>query len=35
MGVAGRSWARRTSWSRAAELLFYPGDELPDEPADE
>jgi glycosyltransferase involved in cell wall biosynthesis len=35
MGVAGRSWARRTSWSRAAELLFHPGDELPDEPADE
>ncbi|MCS6245074.1 MAG: glycosyltransferase family 4 protein [Opitutus sp.] len=35
MGVAGRSWARRTSWSRAAELLFYPGDELPDDPSDE
>jgi len=35
MGMAGRSWARRTSWSRAAELLFYPGDELPDEPLDE
>jgi glycosyltransferase involved in cell wall biosynthesis len=35
MGAAGRSWARRTSWSRAAELLFHPGSELPDEPADE
>ncbi len=35
MGEAGRSWARRTSWSRAAELLFHPGDELPDEPGDE
>ena len=35
MGEAGRSWARRTSWSRAAELLFHPGDELPDETGDE
>lgn len=33
MGNAGRNWARRTSWSRAAELLFHPGHELPDEPA--
>ena len=35
MGLAGRSWARRTSWSRAAELLFHPGDELPEESGDE
>jgi len=35
MGEAGRRWSRRTSWSRAAELLFHPGDELPDEHGDE
>ena len=31
LGEAGRGWARRTSWGRAAELLFHPGDELPDD----
>jgi len=31
MGAAGRDWARRNTWTRAAELLFHPGDELPDD----
>lgn len=35
LGEAGRGWARRTSWTRAAALLFHPGDELPDDPADQ
>ncbi len=30
LGANGRAWARRTTWGRAAELLFHPGDELPD-----
>jgi glycosyltransferase involved in cell wall biosynthesis len=28
-GAAGRTWARRTTWTHAAGLLFAPGDELP------
>jgi len=28
-GAAGRAWARRTTWTHAASLLFAPGDELP------
>ncbi|MBW8780813.1 MAG: glycosyltransferase family 4 protein [Verrucomicrobia bacterium] len=31
LGAAGREWARRNTWSRSAELLFHPGNELPDE----
>ena len=31
MGEAGRGWARRNSWGRAAELLFHPGYELLEE----
>ncbi|CAM3036815.1 glycosyltransferase family 4 protein [Rariglobus hedericola] len=33
MGEAGRLWARRNTWTRAAELLFSPGDEVPDDSA--
>ncbi|MFA6285804.1 MAG: glycosyltransferase family 4 protein [Opitutaceae bacterium] len=29
-GAAGRAWARRTTWTHAAGLLFAPGDELPE-----
>ncbi|MFA6959283.1 MAG: glycosyltransferase family 4 protein [Opitutaceae bacterium] len=29
LGEAGRTWARRNTWTRAAELLFHPGDDLP------
>ncbi len=29
-GETGRTWARRTTWARSAELLFDPGDELPE-----
>jgi len=28
-GEAGRAWARRTTWTHSASLLFAPGDELP------
>lgn len=28
MGLAGRDWARRNTWNRAAELLFRPDDAL-------
>ena len=31
LGETGRTWARRTTWTRAAELLFDPGDELPED----
>ena len=29
-GEAGRPWARRTTWTHSAALLFAPGDELPE-----
>lgn len=34
LGKAGRTWARRTTWARAAELLFAPGDGLPGNDSD-